>query len=156
CLLGGGAVDTQARMAAGFHLVQAGDERQGADLLREAALDFVNRYDDMIAAAPALEEALRIYRAEKKRPIALLGLLLPLCFAGYYVDRRLADRHARDTVLTAEAVVGLDLARRLRPVLGKHLSLWIGLAWGAAGFLFVPGRGGVQAFVTLVRTVTTV
>lgn len=155
CILGSGAVDTPARMAAGFHLIHAGDEHRGADLLRETALDFVNRYDDMIAAAPALEEALRVYRARKKKPLALLELLFPLCFAGYYVDRRLADRHARPTVLLAESLLGLGLARRLRPFIGDRLSLWLGLAWGAMGFVVVPGSGGVSAFKALLSTLTT-
>jgi hypothetical protein len=154
CLLASQTADTQSRMAAGFHLVRAGDERRGADLLRETALDFVNRYDDMIAAAPALEEALRIYRAENKKPHELLELLMPLCFAGYYVDRRLADRHARDTVLMAEILAGMSLARRLRPFLGKHLSTRLGLAWGALGFLLSPGRGGIEGFMSLLRTLT--
>lgn len=155
CLLAARSTDTQARMAAGFHLVRAGDERRGAELLRETALDFVNRYDDMIAAAPALEEALRIYRAENRSPHELLELLMPLCFAGYYVDRRLADRHARDTVLMAEALVGMRLARRLRPLIGKHLSIFLGLAWGALGFLLSSGRGGLDGFTNLIRTLTT-
>ena len=155
CILGSGAIDTPARMAAGFHLIHAGDEHRGADLLREAALDFVNRYDDMIAAAPALEEALRVYRARKKKPLELLELLFPLCFAGYYVDRRLADRHARPTVLLAESLLGLGLARRLRPFVGDRLSLWFGLAWGAIGFVVAPGRGGVSAFKALLSTLTT-
>jgi hypothetical protein len=155
CLLGQGTTDTAVRMAAGFHLVHAGDERQGADILREAALDFVNRYDDMIAAAPALEEALRIYRAENKKPLELLELLMPLCFAGYYVDRRLADRHARPTVHMAEALLGLGVARRTRPFLGKSLSLWLGLACGALGFILAPGRGGLGGFKALLGTLTT-
>ncbi len=155
CLLDGGAMDTPARMAAGFHLVHAGDERRGADLLRETALDFVNRYDDMIAAAPALEEALRIYRQQKKPPLELLELLFPLCFAGYYVDRRLADRHARPTVLMAERLLGLSLTRKLRPLLGKRVSLWIGLAWGAFGFSIAQGRRGVAAFKAVLSTLTT-
>jgi hypothetical protein len=154
CLLGASAIDTPARMAAGFHLVHAGDERRGADLLRDAALDFVNRYDDMIAAAPALEEALRIYRAENKKPLELLELLFPLCFAGYYVDRRLADRHARPTVLMAEGLLGLGLARALRPFVGKRVSLWLGLVWGAIAFMVVPGRGGVSAFKAVLSTLT--
>jgi tetratricopeptide (TPR) repeat protein len=154
CLLASKTADTQSRMAAGFHLVRAGDERRGADLLRETALDFVDRYDDMIAAAPALEEALRIYRSDNRKPHELLELLMPLCFAGYYVDRRLADRHARDTVLMAEALVGLSLARRLRPLLGKRFSTVLGLAWGALGFVLSRERGGIDGFMSLMRTLT--
>jgi tetratricopeptide (TPR) repeat protein len=154
CLLASSTADTQSRMAAGFHLVRAGDERRGADILREAALDFVNRYDDMIAAAPALEEALRIHRAENRPPRELLELLMPLCFAGYYVDRRLADRHARDTVLMAEALAGMSLARRLRPFIGRYLSTRLGLGWGALGFILSSRRGGLEGFMSLMRTLT--
>lgn len=138
--------DMQARMDAGFHLVRAGEEARGADLLRSAALELVGRYDDMIAAAPALEAALEVYRKQGRSPHELLELLMPLCFAGYYVDRRLAERHGAETIALGEAITGLSLARRLRPWVGRHLSLYVGLASGALRFMLTPGLGGVRGF----------
>ncbi|HEX7668872.1 MAG TPA: AAA family ATPase, partial [Polyangiaceae bacterium] len=144
CLLGSGDVDTQRRLDAGWHLVHAGEEVRGADLLRVAALDLVNRYDDMIAATPPLEAALRIYREQKRRPEDLIELLLPLSLAGYFVDWRLAGRYAVDTLEIMEELTGLALARKLRPWLGRHLSTYVGLAFGALRYLLTPRLGGIK------------
>ncbi len=155
CLLGSDVLDTQLRLDAGFHLVHGGEDMRGAELLRSAALELVHRYDDMIAAAPALELALRIFREQRRRPEEQLELLMPLCFAGYYVDRKLSERHGDATIALAEETTGLALARRLRPWLGKHLSLALGLARGLLHFMLTPNLGGFSGFKQLLTSFST-
>lgn len=158
-LLARGGEDAQLRLDAGWHVLQGGDERRGAELLAEGGLGLVLATDELSVATPALERALEIFRAEGRRPIELLKLLAPITLAGYYSDRRLADRYGEETIALYEKVTGLALARRLRGRLGATLSLGVGLLTGAVRFVFGRGYGGirglVQTFVDLGTCVTT-
>lgn len=124
------------RLKAGVHLLQGGEEDLGSLIVAAAAKHYgLVDLADLGPAWPSLEKALALFRAAGRSPHEMASLLPPLALAGYYADRRLAERHGRDAVELLQALVGLKLARRLRFLLGRKLSLFVGLAVGAVGFL---------------------
>ncbi|MFI5308484.1 MAG: AAA family ATPase, partial [Polyangiales bacterium] len=122
------------RLRAGFHLLHGGDEGRGADLLARAGLELVYDSDEMPSAAPALEAALAVYRKLGRSLAEQARLLGPLAIAGYHTDFRLAQRYGAEATAALGRLVGLDLAQRLRPWLGRKLSLYVGLATAALRF----------------------
>jgi tetratricopeptide (TPR) repeat protein len=143
---------------AGWHLMHAGEETRGADLLGSIANSAHVRAvidDDLHAAIPALEAALRVYGAQKRSLYEQAPLLGTLASAGFYVDWRLAERYGETAIATFENILGLALARKLRPWLGPRLSLAIGLVVARVRFGFARKRQGsfkdlIAAFVSCV------
>jgi Protein kinase domain/AAA ATPase domain len=146
-LLGGKLLDTEnpdvaALLSAGWHLLYGGDEKRGAEILRRVALDLVAA-DELPEAVPALEAAVSVYRKLGRPMHQLLGLLEPLAFAGYYVDRRLAAKYGDEVLQLLSHETGLALTVRLRPYLGSYISLVVGLLYAICLHLF-GGRGGLR------------
>lgn len=136
-LLKGQPDDPRVGLEAGWHLLRAGEETRGADLLARAArrthaVGTIN--DDFHAAVPALEAALSVYRKEQRSPYQIVPLLTSLARAGYYVDRRLATTYGEAALELLPRLTGLTLATRLRPALGPMLSLVIGVLWARLAF----------------------
>jgi hypothetical protein len=142
-LLAATNVDLATTLQAGWHLYHGGEEERGADILRRVGLDLVST-DELPAAIPALEAAISVYRKLGRPTHELMGLLSPVAFAGYYVDRRLADRYGDETIALFAEETGLALTQRLRPYLGSIASLLVGLTT-AFGRHFFAGRGGPRA-----------
>jgi hypothetical protein len=117
-----------ALLSAGWHLLYGGDEKRGAEILRRVALDLVAA-DELPEAVPALEAAVAVYRKLGRPMHQLLGLLEPLAFAGYYVDRRLAAKYGDEALQLLSHETGLTLTVRLRPYLGSYISLVVGLLY---------------------------
>ena len=138
-----GGDDVDAMIDAGFHLVQGGDEGRGADLLSTAGLLLGYDSDEMSAAIPSLRAALTVFRSQKRAPQEIAKLLGPLCNAGWYCDLRLAAEYGDEAVALLADLLGLSLAARLRPFLGKHLSLYVGLSVAALRFVLGKGYGGI-------------
>jgi hypothetical protein len=134
--------DLATTLSAGWHLFHGGDEVQGADILRRVGLDLVAT-DELPEAIPALEAAVAVYRKLGRPRYQLLGLLAPLAFAGYYVDRRLADLYGDETLELLAHETGLTLTVRLRRYIGSYLSLLVGLLYAILLHLF-GGRGGLR------------
>jgi tetratricopeptide (TPR) repeat protein len=134
--------DVAALLSAGWHLLYGGDEKRGAEILRRVALDLVAA-DELPEAVPALEAAVAVYRKLGRPMHQLLGLLEPLAFAGYYVDRRLAAKYGDETLQLLARETGLTLTVRLRPYLGSYVSLVVGLFYAICLHLF-GGRGGLR------------
>ncbi|HMJ13315.1 MAG TPA: protein kinase, partial [Polyangiaceae bacterium] len=153
--------DPRTGLEAGWHLLRAGDETRGADLLARAAgrthaVGTIN--DDFHAAVPALEAALSVYRNQKRSPYQIVPLLTSLARAGYYVDRRLATTYGEAALELLPRLTGLTLATRLRPLLGSMLSLLIGVFWAKLTFKFSRAPREYQfreLFVFLFSCVTT-
>jgi hypothetical protein len=135
--------DFATRLSAGWHLVNGGDEKRGAEMLRQVALDLVAA-DELPEAVPALEAAIAVHRKLGRPMHQLLGLLEPLAFAGYYVDRRLAAKYGDEALALLSHETGLTLTVRLRPYLGSYISLVVGLVYAVCLHLF-GGRGGLAA-----------
>lgn len=134
--------DVATRLSAGWHLFYGGDEKRGAEILRQVALDLVAA-DELPEAVPALEAAVKVFRKLGRPAHELLGLLEPLAFGGYYVDRRLADQYGDEVLDLLCKETGLSLTVRLRPYLGSYLALLAGLIYAVLLHLF-GGRGGLR------------
>jgi hypothetical protein len=134
--------DLATILSAGWHLFYGGEEKRGAELLRGVALDLL-RVDDLPEAVPALEAAVAVYSKLGQPRHELLTLLEPLAFAGFYVDRRLADQYGDETLALLSREIGLTLTVRLRPYIGSYLSLVAGLLYAIFLHLF-GGRGGLR------------
>jgi tetratricopeptide (TPR) repeat protein len=134
------------RLAASAHLLQAGRDAEGADMLAATAEDMNDRVESMVKAVPAFERALAVYRAQGRTDLECLRLLVPLTFAGFYSDPRLSGRHLEPTYRALLALSGVALASRLRCVLGARLALAVGLAVGYLKFLVQPRAFRAQRF----------
>ena len=142
-LLGASASDTASTLQAGWHLFHGGEEERGADVLRRVGLELVDT-DDLPDAVPALSAAIGVYRKLGRPAHELMGLLSPMAFAGYYVDRRLADTYGDETIALFAEETGLALTARLRPYLGGTAALMAGLGVASVRHFF-RGRGGPRA-----------
>ena len=134
--------DPTSMLDAGWHLLHGGDEKQGADLLAQAALELTFKADEVGAAVPALRAALVVYRRHERPIHEQLRLLTPLTMAGYYSDRRLADEFGEECIRLQRKHIGLKLAARLRPFLGRRLSLYVALFITGIRFTLRPSLGG--------------
>jgi hypothetical protein len=154
--------DFRTIVGAGWHLIHAGEQTRGADLLagrlarvasnaRTLAVD-----DDLHAAVPGLEAAYRVYREQNRSAYELAPLLVTLVGASYYVDWRLAERYGDEALDVLSRALGLTLAARLRPFIGGRLSLVVGVLWARVRFGFASKRQGAfrDLFVALLGCVT--
>jgi hypothetical protein len=139
-----------ARIEAGWHLLQGGQEDRGADLLAAVTYDAVGvrlAFADLQVVAPALEAALAVY-TKRARPLhARMPLMTALAQAGYYVERVWGERYGDEALAALRELSGLGLAARLRPYLGRTLSLVVGLASGWYRFMRVPRRERKYRFI---------
>jgi hypothetical protein len=124
------------QMEAGLHLLEAGDER-GMALLTRSAVKLCERAADMEACTRTLERAVELCRARGRNAYEVAPLYAALGLSAYMVDRRL-DRHMPQVVRCCDDLLGLRLSRRLRPWIGRHLSLYFGLASGAVRYWLAP------------------
>lgn len=143
-LLSGEQVDLAAAMSAGWHLLAAGEQRRGSLILRRVALELVetNRMPDAI---PAIEAALAAFRANGRPRHEICGLVQHLAAAGYFVDRRLADRYGDEALTLLAEETGLALTRRVRPYVGIYIALLVGLVYAIVLNVF-GRRGGLRVF----------
>ncbi len=129
-----------AQLQAGLHLLESASdasrlEPEGARAVARAGVRLaLGEHASVAEAVSSLESSLRIFRAANVSRYALVSLLCPLSIAGFYADRSLGLRYGDETVRALEQLLGLTLAKRLRPVLGRRLSLYLGLFVGLVGF----------------------
>jgi len=140
-----GADSNEARMEAGFHLVRAGDTERGAELLDDAGAKVAALGEGLLTAVPALEEALFVYRKQGRTSEQCLRVLLPLVAAGQAGSRRLVHTYGKETFSAILQVTGLALASRLRPWLGRRLSIYAGFAYAALRYVTTPARDRMQS-----------
>lgn len=128
--------DPAELLEAGWHLLRGGEESRGADLLVFAAGRIWRRVEGFAPAAAAFEAALEVYDKENRPPHALAAMLTATAVAGWYVDRRLMERHGDRAVALAAEITGIARARRLRPKVGGKLALTFGVGTAAFVHLF--------------------
>jgi tetratricopeptide (TPR) repeat protein/predicted Ser/Thr protein kinase len=121
---------------AGQHLLQAGDEDRGADLLAWASTKLWKRVEGVEAAAAAAEMALEVYDRKNRPARNRMPLLTILAIAGWYVDWRLSAKYGDRAVELGADLTGMKLARRLGPRIGVKLALVVGIVVGLVGHLF--------------------
>lgn len=145
-LLSGQGQEVNAMLDAGWHLLKGDSELEGAKLLAAAGklLAFTN--DEFAPAVPALKAALKVMRAHGRARHEVIQLLAPLAVAGYRADHRLAAEFGDDAIDMLQILIGLTVARRLRPWLGRYVSLYLGLAWGFLRSIVVHGISGAREF----------
>ncbi len=142
------------RLEAGFHLLHGGERGRGADILADAGLELIYDSDEMPAACGPLEAALQVYREQGRSTHELARLLSPLAVAGYSTDLALANRYGDEAVAVQQRDLGLSIAARLRPLLGRNISTLLGLGIGATRYMLRYGARGVSAFVDAVTRYT--
>jgi tetratricopeptide (TPR) repeat protein len=90
--------------------------------------------DSLGLAAPLFERALANFRAAGRRDHELVTLLSALAVAGYFNDRKVMARYSDASQRAMSSVLKIPLMRRLRPWLGRKLSLIIGMLVAVIGF----------------------
>jgi tetratricopeptide (TPR) repeat protein len=117
------------------HVMQGGDEVRAPARITRIGVDLIKQDPDRaIEAVPALERALKLFRALGKQDTELVGLLVPLATSGYFADRRLAQRYGEQALGATARVLGIDLMIKWAPWLGRRLSLAFGMLFGALRF----------------------
>jgi hypothetical protein len=123
------------RLEGGLHLLLGGDYERGTDVVARAAQHYgLVDLAEVGQAAPALERALQIFEKLGRPPHELLSLYAPLALAGYYAERRYADRYGEPTLALLQDLLGLKRAQVLRRWLGRKLGLLVALGWAAFEF----------------------
>ncbi|HET6335523.1 MAG TPA: protein kinase [Polyangiales bacterium] len=123
------------KLEGGLHLLLGGDYERGTDVVARAAQHYgLVDLADVGQAAPALERALQVFEKLGRSKHELLSLYAPLALAGYYAERRYADRYAEPTLALLQDLLGLNRARVLRRWLGNKLGLFLALGGAAFGF----------------------
>lgn len=113
---------------AALHRLHAGEHRVGlAGLLRVSRRVIAGEHEQLRSAVPLFAEALDLVRASEHDPRTTIPLLSVLAIAGYQVDRTYAARYGDDALRALQGALHFSLAKRLRPVLGKLLSLLVAL-----------------------------
>jgi tetratricopeptide (TPR) repeat protein len=122
------------RVAAGVHLLRAGHAQRGAEIVNKAAADVIDELpEERKEISQQLEQALVFFKRMSLTDAELLPVLSVLAWAGYFVDRRFGFTYGEETLERAQRVCKMDLARKLRPWLGKKLGLYLALIWAAIG-----------------------
>ena len=141
-LLSRGAIEPEREAEVGWHLLRGGDRPAGARLLERAGRRLF-RAQSFFDAIPPLEAALEVYDERRRAPRVLLELRHMLLMSGCLADRATAARHKDAAVVGFGRFSGVSLARRLRPWLGRHLALVVGLSWAGLRWVFaLPRRRG--------------
>lgn len=122
-----------ARLRAGLYLLESDDPRGGAIVAQESLRIALRREEQLREALPIFEAALALLDARKRPDRERIALLAPLSIAGYASNVRYAEQYGEQTLTILQRLVGLGLARRLRPIIGRKLGLMVAL--------FVAGVG---------------
>jgi hypothetical protein len=138
---GGGLADEISRAR---HLFRSGNagELEGAELI--AHLISVHGYvvSTSAAAVPLLESALSVFAARGVSELHCAPLLAALSAGGFYGNIEAQAKYLRRALTALSQQCGFVLARRLRPKLGAHLALLVGLMYGLLLGFFLPRRLG--------------
>jgi tetratricopeptide (TPR) repeat protein len=90
--------------------------------------------DSLGLAAPMFERALASFRTSGRKEHELVTLLAALSVAGYFNDRKVMARYSDASQRAMSSVLKIALMRRLRPWIGKKLSLIVGVLAAVIGF----------------------
>lgn len=147
-------------VSAGWHLIHAGDETRGADLLARTLASTNARMllveNDLHAAVPGLEAAYAVYKRQNRAPYEMAPLFVGLIGAGYYVDWRLAAKYGDEAMAVFSDLLGLNLAARWKRFLGGKLSLVAGIIVARVRYSRAKRRDCTfrELFVSLISCVT--
>lgn len=145
--------DTGARIDAAVHLLDAGEESRGAEILAKLGMSLPSSvdYNAGSEAVAALQRALAIFERQGRSEYELAALLLPMMKLAYYTPHwTLILEYGERALEIGLHITGLALAHSLRPALGRKLGLGIGLGIGAARFAKQKSRGLSYDFETAI------
>ncbi len=146
-LLSPEAASPLERLEGGLHLLVAGDIERGSHVVATAGRHYgLVELAEVGRAAPGLERGLALFLALGRPKHELLSLYAPLALAGYYAERKYADRYAEQTLELLQDLLGLKNARRYRRMLGAKLGLFVALGRAAWAFFRQQKNPRVPSF----------
>jgi tetratricopeptide (TPR) repeat protein/tRNA A-37 threonylcarbamoyl transferase component Bud32 len=143
-LLAGEAPSIGQRMEAALHLMRAGQEARGADLMAHAGREFLRTQsmsESPHSVVTAMHTAALVYEKEQRSEHELATLLFPLVSLGFHLDWQVTLKFAERAVDLGLRITGLGLAHKLARVLGPKLSLKIAMWLAARRFKREQARG---------------
>jgi tetratricopeptide (TPR) repeat protein len=124
------------RLRAGLHLLKGGERERAVPILAAAARTVaIEDFEGLAGSVPALVEAVTLLDAERAPAVDVVCILGALTTASYYTDHRLS-RYGVRAIAIFEDLVGLTLAKKLRPWLGRTLSLLMAFACASLAISF--------------------
>jgi tetratricopeptide (TPR) repeat protein len=143
-LLSRGELSLGLRIEAAGHLLRAGDETRGAELMATAGREFLREQsmtDSPKQVVEALSTAASVYERQGRSDYELLPLLAPLVSFGFHLDWHLTIKHAERAIDMALRITGLGMAHKLRRYLGQKLALIVSLIIAGVRFSKQRKRG---------------
>ena len=142
-LLAGAEQNVSAQMEAAWHLLHAGEEARGADLIAGATRVFLRHQgvESVEQVVRAIETALDLYEKQKRSKYEIASLLFPLMSLAFFVDWRVTLKHGERAIKLGLDITGLGLAQRLSRFLPGKLALVLGLGTAAVRFAYQQARG---------------
>jgi hypothetical protein len=143
-LLSRGELSVGLRIEAASHLLRAGDETRGADLMATAGREFQREQsmtDSPKQVVDALRTAAEVYHRQGRSDYELLPLLSPLVSLGFHLDWHVTLKHAEHAIDMALRITGLGLAQRLKRYLGGKLALIVALVIAGVRFSKQKNQG---------------
>jgi hypothetical protein len=123
-------LDVGTQVEAAWHLIRAGRERRGADILAAAGREFLRDKGASESAdqvVKALDTAISVYEAQGRSKHERAGLLFALIPLAFYCSFRVTLARGERALQLGLDITGLALARTLRRFLPRKLALTIGL-----------------------------
>jgi tetratricopeptide (TPR) repeat protein len=139
-LLERGGLSTIETLRTGLHLMLGGEIEHGSILVSRAVKRFATmEHADTALVGRELEQAVRLFREAGRPECELVPLLSATTQAGFYGERRLAGQYGEEAIGALQRTLKLPLAQRLRPYLGRKVSLIVALLY-AGLVLRILGR----------------
>jgi hypothetical protein len=144
-----GPDDHELRLEAGWHLIEGGDEMEGADMIAE-----VTHNSAIVRALTAnlhpvgepIDAALRVYKRHRRSVYARFPLLTALAYSGYYERLGWGDLYGDEALDACEDLCGLRMARNLGRFLGRWLGLVFGVGLAFTRFKLSPAKDRKYSF----------
>jgi tetratricopeptide (TPR) repeat protein/tRNA A-37 threonylcarbamoyl transferase component Bud32 len=134
------------RIEAALHLMRAGNEARGADLMAAAGREFLRNQsmtESPREVVTAMHTAAMVYEKQRRSEHELATLLFPLVSFGFHLDWQLTLKYAERAVDLGLRITGLGLAHKLAPLLGKKLGMKLAM-WLAARRFKREQAGGLN------------
>ncbi len=124
----------------GWHLLEAGEDLRGAELL-EAAGRRLYESQALADCIQPLGAALAVRARHGASELDLAELHFFLLSAGWVSDESTGRKHAEPALRAWSRISGLSVARRVARVLGARLGMLVGVCWANLRWMFRLFRG---------------
>jgi hypothetical protein len=148
-LLEGSDEQLEQRMEAAWHLLGAGEETRGAELLANTSRKFLGAAGGGVTASEnaeqivkALAAAIDVYERNGRSAYEVARLIFPMLpFAYYCSDWRVLQRHGERAIRLGVEIICLPIAEKLRGFLGRRLAIRAALTIARLRFAWQRLRG---------------